>query len=351
MVALSTDQIIIVVLAAIVLLLLAYLAGSRLRRRDPKAGQLAPVTLPPGAEALAPAFGELRTQLGELRGQIEQLRLASAATEARRTQEEQAWQAIQRVEHDLAKIREVQAAEAQRWTAEDDAFKALQRLTAVMLGSATSGAAGERVAQEKLEALPPQWRVTNHTVNGRTVEFAVRLPDGLFLPIDSKVVAQSELDALEREQDPKRREQLERAVQRKALEKAAEVRQYVDERSAGFAIMAVSEAVYQLCGSVLPEAYQKHRALMVPYGLLVPFVLMVYEQHRHGGDLDTARVGRLLADAQEHLERAAQVLNGHLSGALTQLNNAHDRLGRELAAAAGDLEQIRGAAASAQPRA
>jgi DNA recombination protein RmuC len=348
MMALTTDQIIILALAAIVVALLGYLVGNRGRRHDAKAGQV-PLALPPGAEALEPAFGELRRQLGDLRGQVEQVRLASAAAEARHGQEEQAWQAIQRVEQDLAQIREVQAAERQRWATEDDAFKALQRLTAVMLGSATSGAAGERVAQERLEALPPQWRVTNHTVNGKTVEFAVRLPDGLFLPIDSKVVAQAELDALDREPDPKRREQLEREVQRKVLEKAAEVRKYVDERSAGFAIAAVSDALYRLSGPVLPEAYQRHRALIVPYSLLIPFVLMVYEQHRHGGDLDAARLGRLLADAQAHLESAAQVLNGHLSGALIQLGNARDKLSRELTAAAGGLDQLRSATTDAEP--
>lgn len=349
MMALTTDQIIILALAAVVVALLGYLIGSRGRRHDAKSGQL-PVALPPGAEALEPAFGELRRQLGDLRGQVEQVRLASAAAEARRGQEEQAWQSIQRVEQDLAQIREVQAAERQRWASEDDAFKSLQRLTAVMLGSATSGAAGERVVQDLLEALPPEWRITNHTVNGKTVEFAVRLPDGLFLPIDSKVVAQAELDALDREPDPKQRGQLEHEVRKKVLEKAAEVRKYVDERSAGFAVVAVSDAVYRLSGPVLPDAYRRHRALVVPYSLLIPVVLMAYEQHQHGGDLDAARLGRLLNDTQKHLGEAIEALNGHLGGALNQLTNAKNKLSHELNAAASGLDQLRSATTDAEPK-
>lgn len=351
-------------LAMLVLLLLGYVIGSRRRVSSGKPDAL-PLNLPPGAEALAPTFTELRTQLGDVRTQIEDLRRASAADQARRAQEDQAWQSIQRVERDLsplgqlptlqqslqeqvaaamrdlAALKQWQEAQRQRWEREDDAYGSLQRLTALMLGSATAGAAGERVVAEQLEALPPQWRVTNHQVSGKIVEFAIRLPDGLFLPIDSKVVAQTTLDALDREQDSERRARLEREIQKKVLAKAAEVQQYVDERSAGFAIAAVSDGLYRLSGPVMPEAYQKHRALVVPYSLLVPFILMVYEQHRHSGDVDPARIGRLLSDVQRHLEAAAETLNGHLSKALIQANNARDDLRGKLAAAASAIEQMR----------
>jgi hypothetical protein len=368
----TTEDLIVAGLALLVLLLAAYLVGSRVRAASHKpAGSLPPVTLPPGAEALAPAFAELRGQLGDLRGQLEELRRAEAAEQVRRTQEDQAWQAIQRVEtslgqlggvpglqqslqeqiaaalRDLANIKELQAAESQRWSREDDAFGKLQSLAAVLLGSSTSGAVGERVVEQMIEALPPQWRVTDHRVNGKTVEFAVRLPDGLFLPIDSKVVAQTELGALDHEQDPARRAQLEREIQAKVLGKAGEVRKYVDARSVGFAIAAVPDSLYRLSGPILPRAYQEHRALLVPYSLLAPFVLMVYEQHHHAGNLDTAQLGRLLSDTQRHLEGASGMVNGDLSSALVRLTNARDRLTRELASAASALEQLQ--ASSPQP--
>lgn len=372
MMVLTTDQIIIAGLAAAVLLLMGYLVGSRGRSRARGKTDLMP--LPPGAEALAPMFGDLRTQLDSVRGEVEQLRRSDVAEAARRGLEDQAWQSIQRVEQvlatlgqmpnlqqsfqeqisgavrDLAALKEVQQAEQRRWTIEDEAFGRLQRISAVLLGSSTSGAAGERIVQEMLEALPAQWRVTNHTVDGRRVEFAVRLPDGLFLPIDSKVVAQAELDALDREKDAARRERLEDNVRTQVLKRVREVRQYVDERSVGFAIATVPDGVYRLCGTILPRAYQEHRALLVPYSLLGPFVLMVYEQHLRGGvDLDSARLGRLLSDAQEHLDRAAQELNGRLGNALVQVNNGRDALSRELAEAGHALALLRTTSSNGKP--
>ncbi|HEX9056403.1 MAG TPA: DNA recombination protein RmuC [Ktedonobacterales bacterium] len=346
----------------LVFVLLGYLLGARGRPRGGK-GDL--VTLPPGAEALAPAFTELRTQLGDLRGQIEQMRLADAAQQARLGQEDQAWQSIGRVEsslaqlgqlpslqqslqeqvsaaiRDLAALKEWQAKEQSRWQTEDDAFGRLQRLTNVLLGSSTSGQAGERVVQEVIDNLPPQWRDTNHAVNGRRVEFALRLPDGLILPIDSKVVSQAELDAVETTSDPGERERLERGIRTNLLKRVSEVRQYVDARTVGYAVAAVPDAAYRLSGAVLPRAFQEHRALVVPFSLLAPFILMVYEQHLRAADLDGAQVSRLVADAQQHLESAARLLNSQFGSALTQLTNAREHLTRELAAAGSALEQMR----------
>ena len=303
--------------------------------------------------------------MGDLRGQIEQMRLADAAQQARLGQEDQAWQSIGRVEsslaqlgqlpslqqslqeqvsaaiRDLAALKEWQAKEQSRWQTEDDAFGRLQRLTNVLLGSSTSGQAGERVVQEVIDNLPPQWRYTNQAVNGRRVEFALRLPDGLILPIDSKVVSQAELDAAETTSDPGERERLERGIRTNLLKRVSEVRQYVDARTVGYAVAAVPDAAYRLSGAVLPRAFQEHRALVVPFSLLAPFILMVYEQHLRAADLDGAQVSRLVADAQQHLESAARLLNSQFGSALTQLTNAREHLTRELAAAGSALEQMR----------
>jgi DNA recombination protein RmuC len=360
------EQVLIGVLGGVVVVLLlavAYLLGSRARGRSSGKLDTPPLSLPPQAEALRPALESLQTQLVELRqglgdvqGKVEQVRTSA---EARRGPEDQAWQAIQQVQNNLtalgqlpqvqqslqeqvaSALRDLEAIKG-RQPQEEAAYGMLQRLSAVLLGSATAGAAGERVVAEALGALPPQWLVNDHRVAGKEVEFAVRLPDGLLLPIDSKVVAQSELDALDRTEDVAQRKSLENALRGKVLNKAREVTKYIDERSAGFAIAALPDAAYRLCGPILPQAYQDHRALLVPYSLLAPFVLMVYEQHRRGGiDLESARVAHLLADAETHLDRAAQVLNGHLGDALTRLSNGRDSLSRELGEAARAVALLR----------
>jgi hypothetical protein len=335
-IAMSTTELLYLAagLGGALLLIVGILLGALLRGGR-KAGV---VSLPPGAEALAPAFQELRQQLNAVRDQVAQLSPLPA-------QQGQLQSQLADALRDLGEIRRIQAGDQQRWSRADEGFAALQRLNATLLGSATAGATGEHYVESALGTLPAQWRINNYKVGGKVVEFAIKLPDDLILPIDSKVVAQSELDALERETDAEKRRPLEQAVQQKVLQKAAEVRKYVDERSVGFAIAAISDAAYRCASSVLPQAYQQHRALIVPYSLVAPFVLMVYEQHQHVGNLDVARLQSLLASAHHHLNKAIGTLNGSLASAMTQLGNARDEVRGELNAASNAVTQMRSAQA------
>ena len=209
-----SDQQIILALAAAgglllltLLLVIGYLLGSRSRRHQPAPidkGQLTPIDLSalaalPGVDALAPAFNTLSAQLGEVREKVQLLQTSAAVEEERRRQEASVWETIRNVDRTLSTF---QTEERQRWGPEDSAFTSLQRLTAVMLGSARVGATGERLVQDALRGLPPQWLLSNHRVAGKPVEFAVKLPDGHILPIDSKVAAQDELDRLGRPPTP-----------------------------------------------------------------------------------------------------------------------------------------------------
>jgi DNA recombination protein RmuC len=314
----STDQLftLVIVLGALVVLLAlvaVYLAGSRRGRAaaspQPTAPQ-PPIALPSGAEALAPVFQTLQGQLSEVAGKLDQLRVSAAAEEARRPQV-------------------------------DQAYASLQQLTAKLLGSANAGATGERIVEEALSVLPPQWLITDHRVANKPVEFAVRLPDGLVLPIDSKVVAQSDLVALDGAQNGQR-EKLEARIRTDVLRRVGEVRQYVDGRTPGFAVAAIPDAAYRLSAAVLPRAYQEFQVIIVPYSLLLPFTLTVFELHRRSAvNLDAANQAKLLAEAETHLKRALQELNGRIGRAFVELTNGRDTLSQELGDASRALDLIR----------
>jgi hypothetical protein len=80
------------------------------------------------------------------------------------------------------------------------------------------------------------------------VEFAVRLPGGKFVPIDSKWPAAGLLDRLANETDPARRDAIVRELERTVSAKAEEVARYLDpERTLLLGVAALPDAVYQLC--------------------------------------------------------------------------------------------------------
>ena len=95
--------------------------------------------------------------------------------------------------------------------------------------------------------LPAEWQVYDFRVAGGVVEFGLRSPNNLVLPIDHKWPAVDLLDGLAASDDPNEQARLKRQVQSAVRSKVIEVRKYIDpERTYGFGIAAVPDAVYEL---------------------------------------------------------------------------------------------------------
>ena len=145
-----------------------------------------------------------------------------------------------------------------------------------MAGSGSRGAAGENVLARALAQLPPDLLETNAAFGGRVVEYALRLPGGRLLPIDSKWTSVAELERLETTDDPAERRRLREQVAREVRLRAREMAKYLDpERTLALAVLAVPDAVH----AEVPEAHAegwREGVLVVPYSLALPFVLSLY---------------------------------------------------------------------------
>ena len=93
----------------------------------------------------------------------------------------------------LAEVNALEQGRARQW---EMAADSLRRLEAVVAGSSTRGAAGENILARSLCQLPPDLLETNVAVGNKVVEYALRLPGGRYLPIDSKWTSVSALEAL-----------------------------------------------------------------------------------------------------------------------------------------------------------
>lgn len=112
---------------------------------------------------------------------------------------------------------------AVRAEADAQSRELLERLELVIAGSFHRGAAGENLLSEVLAILPPGMLERDVRVAGGVVEFAIRLPGGKFVPIDSKWLGAQLLERLANETDPARREQMIRELERQVSTKAEEV--------------------------------------------------------------------------------------------------------------------------------
>lgn len=227
-----------------------------------------------------------------------------------------------------------------------DALGQVQRIDAVV-GTSKVGIIGERVVADVLKGLPLDWLIRDHPVRGKKVEFAIRLPSGHIVPIDSKVVEAQKVAELGQTQEPAKRSKLEKDIRDGVLDQAKVVAaKYIDPGSPGYAIVAIPDDAYNACdGPTVYKAFHDHRILVVPYSLARQFVLVLHElDQRAAVDLDIEQTNRAVADAGRHLDAAIVTLNGP-----GRMADAINRLSRGSGDLAGHLADARQAVAKIRP--
>jgi DNA anti-recombination protein RmuC len=252
----------------------------------------------------------------------------------------------QAVREGLARVRaaleETRLQAEERRRSEDRGWEAIRRLESVLVGGSARGRAGENVLEEALGQLPAGMVVRDFRVNGRVVEFALVLPDGRRLPVDSKWTAVPLLEALDGEDDPATRDGLARKVEDEVVRRAREVAAYLEPSlTTPFAVASVPDAAYGACRRAHADAFGRG-VVLVPYSTALPVLLSLYTlAARHGGAADAQAC---LAELDGLVEAMELTLENKLARATTMLQNAADDWRTNLGKARGALARGRGTA-------
>jgi DNA recombination protein RmuC len=299
---------------------------------------------------LASGLERLQAELGQVSRVQEALRLeVHRGREASLRELAEAAQGIRgEIGQAQRALAEVKALEQGRARQMDVAADSLRRLEAVIAGSGTRGAAGENVLLRALAQIPPDLLELNVAFGAKVVEYALRLPGGRYLPIDSKWTSAVPLARLADEDDPAERRRLADQVARDVRLRVREMAKYLDpERTFALAILALPDAVYLAVPEVHGEGY-RDGVLLVPYSLALPYLLALYRLAcRFGETPDAESVAARLTGLEESLRRADEEVEGRLSRGLVQLENARDALRMHVGQARRTVE---GAREDAAPR-
>jgi DNA recombination protein RmuC len=283
------------------------------------------------ADALQPlAQGLLRLQ-GDL------ARLARAQEELRQDSQRgreagvlQLADAAKDIRSELAQahraLAEVKALEQGRARQMDQAADSLRRLEAVVAGSSTRGTAGENILARALAQLPPDLLEINVAFGNKIVEYALRLPGGRFLPIDSKWTSVGALERLE-EVPQAERKRLVDQVARDLRVRIRDMGKYLDpERTLCLGLLAVPDAVYHVAPEAHGDGYREG-VLVVPYSLALPYVLALYRLTlRFGCAVDTDQLAERVRSLDETFRRLDEEVEGRLSRGLVQIENSREAL-------------------------
>jgi DNA recombination protein RmuC len=199
-------------------------------------------------------------------------------------------------------LEQLQVRDEERRTSETENREVVRRLATVLAGGNTKGRAGEHVLREHLGQLPPSMLASDFRVNGKVVEFGLRLPDGRRLPIDSKWSAVAELEAMEAEEDPTRRDACARRVEK--------------------AVAAFMRGV-----------------VIVPYSSALPIIMFLYALVERFGD--AADVQAALAEVGTLLDAMDAIVENKFSKAGTMIANGADEFRSNLGKARGSIARAR----------
>ena len=247
--------------------------------------------------------------------------------------------ALQHVQVELARLHAFAQA---RHDLERQTADAIRRLETVLAGTQTRGVAGENLLDLVFSKLPVAWQARNFVLGNKVVEFAVRLPTGLLLPIDSKWSATALIDAFSATDNVDEQVALKRRIELAVLERARDVRKYLDPNlTVSFGIAVVPDAACELSTGIHCDAFQMN-VVVVSYSMLVPYLLLVINTvSRSLSTVDLERLGGHVQTVEHAIAELQNEVEGRLSRAITMLGNARDDLRSQLGQVSASLASIR----------
>ncbi|MGH2354363.1 MAG: DNA recombination protein RmuC [Chloroflexota bacterium] len=240
--------------------------------------------------------------------------------------------------HAKSDLTELQAYAKARHDLERRTAESIRRLETIIAGTQSKGAAGEHLLELAFAKLPAEWQVRDFRIGNKTVEFGLRLPNNLILPIDSKWPATGLVEEFATCEDPNRQQRLKGLIEAAVLNKAREVRKYIDPGlTVGFGVAAVPDAVYEVCWGTQVEAVRLN-VVLVSYSMFVPYLLLVFQTVlKMSQSVDLQQLDAGLRGAEDGIRSVQEELEGRFARALTMLGNSRDEMSVQLSRASRSL--------------
>ena len=179
---------------------------------------------------------------------------------------------------------------------------------------------------------------------GKEVEFALILPDQKRLPIDVKFPTQI-LKAVSR-YSPDEIERARHEVEGVIRARVKEVSEYINpEVTTDIALCAIPDAAYGYCTTILSAAYQQNRVIILPYSILIAFLLAFYRLYLIQFQTHSADIQKFLtqvAGLEKRVDEMSLILKNSLDRAISMLTNASGDFRDHLATMKGTLSRIPG---------
>jgi uncharacterized protein YoxC len=208
---------------------------------------------------------------------------------------------------------------------EDEIHAVTRKIERVVVGARTRGESGENILAEAFAQFPAEMIDRDFRVaGGKVVEYAVILPNGKRLPVDSKWSGVEALERIEKETDPEKIKRIETEIEKELRRKSKEVAGYIDPScTTNIAIAAVPDSIYGICGKVHIEAFRSG-VLLMAYSMVVPYVLALYHMYlQFARSIDFENIEAYITKIERSLDEVDKILENKVARAGTMAANAY----------------------------
>lgn len=221
-------------------------------------------------------------------------------------------------------LEDLKRADGVRQQRETEFLERIKRVDEIIAGTSAKGGSGEEILRETFKKLPQEMIETNFTVGGKTVEFALILPNNKRLAIDSKWPAGHLLLELEKETSPQQRKQIIKEIEKETIKRIKEVRQYIDPAVTwSQAMAAVPDSVYSVCSQAHLRA-RENDVILMPYSMVLPLLLYMYRLHlQYAVSLDMENLQSHLINIARNLDEMENILENKIARGTTMVSNAY----------------------------
>jgi len=224
---------------------------------------------------------------------------------------------------------------------EREFLERIKRVDEILAGTTAKGLSGEEILRETFKKLPPEMIESNFKVRGKIVEFALILPNGKRLPIDSKWPASKLLLDLEKETEPEKRKKIIQEIEKEVVQRIGEVKQYIDpDLTWSQAVAAVPDSVYSVCQKAHLKAREENVILM-PYSMVLPLLLYMYRLHlQYAISIDIENLQNHLISISKNLDDMEEILENKISRGTTMISNAYSEYKSKISQIRSSLREL-----------
>jgi len=239
-------------------------------------------------------------------------------------------------------LEELRRRDEARKEKEKEFLERIKRVDQILAGTAAKGISGEEILRETFKKLPPEMIETNFQVRGKVVEFALILPNGKRLPIDSKWPASKLILDLEKEENSEKRKEIIDEIDKEVMRRIKEVSQYIDpDLTWSQAVAAIPDSAYSVCQKAHLKAREEN-VILLPYSMVLPLLLYMYRLHlQYAISIDIENLQNHLLSIAKNLDEMENILENRISRGAIMIQNAYLEYKNKISQIKSSLESLK----------